>query len=484
MLKPLNQQTVRDTTIYSKNHPIKVLQFGEGNFLRAFVDWIIDLLNEKAGFNGSVQIVQPIEKGMADVLAEQDGLYHLILQGIQNGESKDITRLITSVKDAMNPYEDYQRYLKLGENPDLQFIISNTTEAGIAFDSRDTSSEELPNSFPGKLTALLHHRFQHFNRNPPKDLVMIPCELIDKNGSNLRQVILQYCDLWKLDGKFKHWVSDQITFCNTLVDRIVPGYPRDKAPEIEQQIGYKDKLIATGEYFHLWVIEGPDWIRTIFPTDKAGLNVKFVSDQTPYRTRKVRILNGLHTTMVPVGILYGLETVREAVTDDVVGTYLQQVLQQEIIPTLDLPEDELSSFANDVLDRFRNPYIKHHLMSISLNSISKYKVRVLPSVLKYIELKDELPKHLLFSLASLIRFYKGEWQGKPIQLNDDKGAIAFIQDAWKLDDYEQITNKILGNKDFWGQDLTRIDHLSEKVSEFLEQIDNKGMQEPLKSLLD
>ncbi len=484
MLKPLNQRTVRNETIYSRNCPVKVLQFGEGNFLRAFVDWIIDLLNEKAGFNGSVQIVQPIENGMADVLSEQDGLYHLILQGIQNGESKDVTRLITSVKGAMNPYKDYQSYLELGENPDLQFIISNTTEAGIAFDKRDTTYEDLPGSFPGKLTALLHHRFQHFNGNPPKDLVVIPCELIDKNGSNLRQVILQYCDLWDLNDEFQNWVRNEITFCNTLVDRIVPGYPRDKAPEIEQQIGYKDKLIVTGEFFHLWVIEGPEWIQDIFPTDKAGLNVKFVSDQTPYRTRKVRILNGLHTTMVPVGILYGLETVRETITDDVVGSYLQQALQREIIPTLDLPEDELNSFANDVLDRFRNPFIKHQLMSISLNSISKYKVRVLPSVLKYIELKDELPEHLLFSLASLIRFYKGEWQGNTIQLNDDKEAISFIQNAWKTGDHKKVAQEILSNKRFWDQDLTRVDHLSDKVTEFLVQIDNDGIKKPLKSLLD
>lgn len=480
MLKSLNRKTANIST----NRPVKVLQFGEGNFLRAFVDWIIDILNEKTGFNGSVQIVQPIENGMASVLSGQDGLYHLVLQGIQNGEQKDLTRLITSVNDAINPYDNYQNFLKQAENPDLRFIISNTTEAGIAFDESDTSYEQLPNSFPGKLTALLHHRYTHFQGNPPEDLVVIPCELIDKNGSNLKRIILKYIDLWNLDTSFRDWVEHQITFCNTLVDRIVPGYPRDRAEEIEQQIGYSDKLIVSGEFFHLWVIEGPEWIKDLFPADKAGLNVKFVSDLTPYRTRKVRILNGLHTSMVPVAYLYGLKTVREAITDDVVGNFLQEALQQEIIPTLDLSKEELTSFANDVLDRFRNPFIKHQLLSISLNSISKYKVRVLPSVLQFIEQKVRLPDHLLFSLASLIRFYKGEWKGNEIPLNDDREVIAFIQDAWKTDDYQQITKQILGNKKFWDQDLTIVDGLAGRVSEFLELIDTNGIETPLRSLLD
>lgn len=480
MLKSLNRKTANIST----NRPVKVLQFGEGNFLRAFVDWIIDILNEKTGFNGSVQIVQPIENGMASVLSGQDGLYHLVLQGIQNGEQKDLTRLITSVNDAINPYDNYQNFLKQAENPDLRFIISNTTEAGIAFDESDTSYEQLPNSFPGKLTALLHHRYTHFQGNPPEDLVVIPCELIDKNGSNLKRIILKYIDLWNLDTSFRDWVEHQITFCNTLVDRIVPGYPRDRAEKIEQQIGYSDKLIVSGEFFHLWVIEGPEWIKDLFPADKAGLNVKFVSDLTPYRTRKVRILNGLHTSMVPVAYLYGLKTVREAITDDVVGNFLQEALQQEIIPTLDLSKEELTSFANDVLDRFRNPFIKHQLLSISLNSISKYKVRVLPSVLQFIEQKVRLPDHLLFSLASLIRFYKGEWKGNEIPLNDDREVIAFIQDAWKTDDYQQITKQILGNKKFWDQDLTIVDGLAGRVSEFLELIDTNGIETPLRSLLD
>lgn len=480
MLKPLNRYTAKITT----NHPVRVLQFGEGNFLRAFTDWIIDVLNERAGFNGSILVIQPIKNGMAHVLSEQNGLYHLVLQGVQNGEQKDETRLITSVKDAVNPYNDYEDFLKLAENPDLQFILSNTTESGIVFDEKDISYEHLPDSFPGKLTALLHHRFQYFNGNPPKNLVVIPCELIDKNGSNLKRIALQYADLWGLGNAFKTWIENEITFCNTLVDRIVPGYPRDRASQIEQQIGYMDKLIVTGEFFHLWVIEAPEWISEILPTQKAGLNVKFVRDLSPYRTRKVRILNGLHTTMVPVAYLYGLETVRDAVTEAVVRSYLEETLKQEIIPTLDMPENELLSFADDVMDRFRNPFISHQLSSISLNSISKYKVRVLPSVLAYVELNGMLPNHLLFSLASLIRFYKGEWKGREIPLNDDKEVISFIQDSWENGDYQQLAEKVLSNKSFWDQDLTHIDHFAECIGQFLEQIDRDGMEASLTSLVD
>ncbi len=480
MLQPLNRKTARITA----DHPVKVLQFGEGNFLRAFADWIVDILNEKTAFNGSVQIVQPIEQGMAGQLTEQDGLYHVWLRGLQNGEPVDRTRLITAVRGAVNPYLHYQQYLKLAENPDLQFIISNTTEAGIAFDAGDTSYERIPNSFPAKLAAFLFRRFRHFNRRPPDNLIVIPCELIDRNGTRLKDILLQYAGFWNLDEDFKSWVARDIVFCNTLVDRIVPGHPGEKAGEIEQRVGYRDKMIVAAEYFHLWVIEAPAWIQELFPVDKAGLNVTFVDDQTPYRTRKVRILNGLHTTMVPVSYLCGLETVRDAVTDEVVGSYLKQALNAEIIPTLDLPERELNSFADAVFERFRNPFVEHRLLSIALNAISKYKVRVLPSVLEYIRRKGELPDHLLFSLAALIRFYKGDWKGQAIPLKDDQETIRFIQDAWGTGDYLQVTRRILGRVQFWDQDLSAIDHLSDRVALYLNQIDEQGMKAALGALMD
>lgn len=469
----------RKSTETENKYPVKVIQFGEGNFLRAFVDWIIDTLNEKAGFNGGVEIIQPIPKGMAHLLEEQEGLYHVILQGVQKDQEYSETRLIKSVNGAISPYDDYKKFLEFAENPDIELIISNTTEAGIAFDKDDVTVMQLPNSYPGKLTAFLYRRFVHFSGSADKGLVIIPCELIDKNGEKLKNIVFQYAEYWNLDEKFTDWLNNNVTFCNSLVDRIVPGYPAEKANDIQKEIGFEDKLLVSAEYFHLWVIEAPEWVREKFPVQKAGLNVKFVKDLSPYRTRKVRILNGIHTTMVPVGYLYGLTTVKESIDNDIVGDYLKDTLFDEIIPTLDLSIEELTEFANDVMDRFRNPFIKHNLISIALNSISKYKVRVLPSVLKYIEIRKELPKRLLFSLAALIRFYKGDWQGEKIPLNDTEDNITFFAKAWSIKDYKEITEKVLSNDQLWGQNLNDIEGMTEWVSKCLAEIDKNGVESAL-----
>lgn len=476
----METQLNKKTANITGKRPIKILQFGEGNFLRAFVDWMIDILNEQTDFNGNVQIIQPIPEGRIDDLNKQDGLYHVLLQGLENGEPVSKTRLITSVHGGMNPYDDFQAFLSLAENPDLQFIVSNTTEAGIAYDSTDTSADKLSNSFPGKMTALLHHRFQHFNGDPQKGLTIIPCELIDRNGDHLKNYILRYAEEWELDPSFIDWINENLTFCNTLVDRIVPGYPAEQADKIKKELGYDDKLLVKGEYFHLWIIEGPESIQEQLPFHQAGLNVKFVDDLSAYRTRKVRILNGLHTSMVPVGYLYGLRTVREAVEDEVVGNYLNKALHNEIIPTLDLSADELSEFANAVLERFKNPYIRHELSAIALNSVSKYKVRVLPSVLQYIEQEDDLPHRLLIALAALIRFYKGTLDGEKIPVNDSEVVVDFMKEAWNSGDYKAITQKILRNADFWDQDLTAVENVSEVVADYLDSIDTRGMKSVLK----
>ena len=469
----------RKTSKTENKYPVKVIQFGEGNFLRAFVDWIIDNLNEKTDFNGGVEIVQPIPKGLAHLLEDQEGLYHVILQGVQKNHEYSETRLIKSVNGAISPYDDYKKFLKFAENPEIELIISNTTEAGIAFDEDDVTVMQLPNSYPGKLTAFLYRRFVHFSGSADKGLVIIPCELIDKNGEKLKNIIFKYTDYWDLDKKFSDWLNDNVTFCNSLVDRIVPGYPAEKAKDIQKEIGYEDKLLVSAEYFHLWVIEAPDWVKEKFPVQKAGLNVKFVKDLSPYRTRKVRILNGIHTTMVPVGYLYGLSTVKESIDDEIVGQYLKDTLFSEIIPTLDLSMDELTEFANDVMDRFRNPFIKHNLISIALNSISKYKVRVLPSVLKYIEIKKELPKRLLFSLAALIRFYKGDWKSEKIPLNDTEDNIAFFEKVWSTNDYRKITEQVLSNDNLWGQNLNEVEGMADLVSACLEKIDKNGIKTAL-----
>jgi tagaturonate reductase len=458
MPKKLNRQTVS-----TERRPIRVLQFGEGNFLRAFCDWMIDILNEKTDFNGNVKIVQPIAQGMGAMINSQEGLYHVVLNGKRSNE----TRLITCVDSVMNPYEDYNRFLALAEYPDLEFVVSNTTEAGIAFNENDRSPDTLPDSFPGKVTALLYRRF----KTGGGSLVFLPCELIEKNGTSLKAVVERYIDYWKLPSEFKTWLNANVLFCNTLVDRIVPGFPKELIHEIHQRTGFEDNLAVMAEPFHLWVIEAPERVRRALPLEQAGLQVKFVTDLTPYRTRKVRILNGAHTALVPVAYLKGLRTVRESVDDKEVGTYLMKAIHEEIIPTLDLPKEELTRFADEVMERFQNPYIKHELASIALNSISKFKVRVLPSVLAYISLKNELPKRLLYSLAALIRFYKGEWKGDTLPVNDTHEIVAFFANAWQTNDPVHVARVVLGNVEFWGTDLNSVEGLNKYVTESLKQID-------------
>ncbi|UII23401.1 tagaturonate reductase [Fulvivirga ligni] len=457
-MKPLNEQTAG----IQKNHPVKVLQFGEGNFLRAFVDWVIDILNEKADFNGGIHVVQPIEQGMVNMLNDQDCLYHVLLQGIQNGETIDDKRLITSINSASNPYEDYKAYLQLGENPDLEFVISNTTEAGIRFDESDKRMDSLPDSFPGKLTALLYHRFKHFNGAADKGLTLIPCELIENNGVNLKKAILQYAEHWALSNEFISWIESSNKFCNTLVDRIVPGYPRENIKEIQAELGFEDNLVVKAEPFLLWVIDAPEGVKEAFPTHKTDLDVLFVKDITPYRTRKVRILNGAHTSLVPVAYLHGVRTVRESVEDDYTGEFIKETIFDEIVPTLDLPQEELEKFANAVLERFQNPFIRHELISIALNSTSKYKVRVLPSVLEYYNRKNSLPHHLVHALAALIVFYKGEWRDEKIALNDSADVMEFFGQIWN-GDQEQIAQKVLSNTALWDTDLTKVEGLESEL---------------------
>jgi len=354
----------------------------------------------------------------------------------------------------------------------LQFMISNTTEAGIAFSPNDTSPEKLAETFPGKLTTLLLHRFNFFKGAPDKGLIHLPTELIEKNGEALRSAILQYIDHWKLPASFRKWVLENNTFCNTLVDRIVPGFPKDKINEIQQATGFEDTQVIMAEPFHLWVIEGNQDVRSKFPAEKAGLQVKWVDDLTPYRTSKVSILNGAHTAMVPVAYLNGLRTVKESIDDQAAGEFIRKAIFEEIIPTLDLTLAELTHFANDTIERFQNPFIRHELMSIALNSISKYRVRVLPSILRFIEQKKQLPERLLFSLAALIRFYKGEWQGQPIPLKDTPEVLEFFKKVWQENDERAVIRLTLQNKNLWVQDLTQIPGLEASVFAHLQKIES------------
>ena len=477
-MKALNRNTLK-TDSYTE----RILQFGEGNFLRAFANWMIHEMNHQANFDAGVVVIQPISNGLIKTLNDQDGLYTLYMNGIKNGKVLSEKKVVDCIQRGINPYEDYDAYLANAKNPNLRFVISNTTEAGISYNPEDNLEDAPQASFPGKLTALLYKRFRFFNGASEKGMIVIPCELIDRNGDNLKKIVLQYATVWNLDKGFVSWINNDNIFCNTLVDRIVPGYPRNKMDTITKELGYIDNLVVEGEQFHLWVIEAPESVKNEIPVKTCGLNIVFTNNMEPYRTRKVRILNGAHTSLVPVSYLYGIDTVRESLEDQVVGKFLQDAIFEEICPTLDLPKQELKQFSNAVLERFRNPYLEHDLISISLNSMSKYKTRVLPSVLEYIKRENALPKRLLFSLAALIAFYRGDRNGVNIPLKDDQSVLDFFTAQWIALDVKAVAKATLQNVDFWGQDLTQFNGLLEEVTISLKAITKNGMKEALNDFI-
>lgn len=471
----------RANLILEEKLPIKVIQFGEGNFLRAFVEYAIQQLNKTADFNAGIAVVQPIDRGMVNMLNDQDGLYTLFLKGVQKGEEIQEKELITNIVKGVNPYTDFEQYLDLSKEESLQFVISNTTEAGIAYIESDTISMAPPSSFPAKLTLLLFERFKHFNGAADKGLTIIPCELINHNSETLKKIILQYAKLWNLEDAFVTWINSSCSFHSTLVDRIVPGYPKDEIELYNAQLDYKDKLIVAAEVFLLWVIEGGEELKQKLPFHKTGLDVKIVKDMQPYRTRKVRILNGAHTSMVPFSILYGNETVKETVDNTFTGAFVNTTIFDEINDTLPMDRAELDSFAEAVLDRFRNPFIKHKLADIALNSISKFKVRVLPSLVQYEEKNGKLPRHLTFALACLIRFYKGTWKGEALPINDSEAIVEAFQKIWSLSSTQEIAAAALSNTYFWDDDLTQVKNLTNAISLALDEIETNGIEKGLEN---
>lgn len=470
------------------SNPIKVLQFGGGNFLRAFVDWIIDVYNEETGSDLGVLVVKPTRGGDYQAWREQDGLYHIISRGLSEGRVVDESRLIKCVSQIVHPYHDWEGFLKSAENPDLTYVVSNTTESGIKFSLNDLKTDTPPHEFPAKLTLWLHHRYRFFEGKKEAGCVFVPTELLIDNGQKLKETILEYAGHWQLEEGFATWISEANAFCNTLVDRIVPGISKEKMPEMQEKIGYEDVMATQGEPYHFLAIEAPKEVREKLPLDKIGLNIVYTNDITPYRERKVRILNGAHTSMVPVGYLYGIDTVREAVEHEVMGKFIQQAIYDEIIPTLDLSKEELTQFAGDVLDRFKNPFIRHQLISISLNSVSKYRTRVLPSVLEYEKRNGSLPEALVFSMASMVHFYKGERNGEEIPLKDDPDAISFLKNEWHQCDltesgFLKMAENILKWEYAWQQDLSQVGAYKELLADFLFKIEKEGMQAALKALL-
>ena len=476
----------------------RVIQFGEGGFLRAFCDWMIDMANEKAGMDAGVVIVQPIERGMVSMLNEQDGLYTLILRGQVDGKPSKDERIIQSVKRGLSPYEDFEGYLALAHNPDMRIIISNTTEAGIVYTGKDSFDDKPQASYPGKLTQLLYRRFKTFKGDKTKGLIIMPCELIFLNGHHLKECIYQYIELWKDDfgadyEKFKTWFTKYCYVCATLVDRIVPGFPRKEIAQIQKKICYADNLVVQAEIFHLWVIEAAEnlslrQLAQEFPADKAGLNVLFVKSEAPYHERKVTLLNGPHTVLSPVAYLSGVNIVRDACNHPVIGRYIHKVQFDELMQTLNLPMDELKKFAADVLERFNNPYVDHQVTSIMLNSFPKFQTRDLPGLKTYLERKGELPKGLVLGLAAIITYYKGgvRADGAEIVPNDAPEIMQLLKDLWATGDTRRVAEGVLAAKDLiWGEhgDLNTIPGLTDMVTAFLDSIQQKGMLETVKSIL-
>lgn len=468
-----------------KERPIKVLQFGEGNFLRAFVDYMFDICNEKGLFDGNIVLAKPISFGSLEQFDKQDNRYTVSLRGMVDGEAKVLNRVITSVADTVAVYEDYERYMEYAHLDTLRYIVSNTTEAGIVYDETDQFELTPPKSFPGKLTKFLYERYNAFNGDLSKGLVMLPVELIDDNGIMLEKCVNQLITLWKLPEEFRTWVSEACNFCSTLVDRIVTGYPRDEVESIWETLGYEDRLLVTGEPFALWVIESKKDLTDELPFVKAGLPVIYTDNQKPYKQRKVRILNGAHTSFVLASFLAGNDIVLESMKDELVYNFMYKTIFDEVIPTLTLPKQDLVDFANAVIGRFNNPYVKHALLSISLNSVSKWRARCMPSFLGYIESEHKNPTHLTFSLAALMAFYSsdklvenaliGNRNGEEYKIMDDMAVLEFFRDNCKKPTEEFVQN-FLSNESFWGQDLTKAGDTSALVVEYLDAIKTLGMR--------
>ena len=479
-MKQLNRTSAPQARRFTE----KVIQFGEGNFLRAFIDWIIWKTNQKTSFNASVVVVQPIEKGLVDKLNQQEGLYHLNLQGLQNGEPVDSVDLIDVISRGINPYEEFDAYLALAQQEEIRFVISNTTEAGIAFDPSCKLEDKPASSYPGKLTQLLFRRFQYFKGAKDKGLIIFPCELIFENGKHLKECIRQYIDLWNLGADFSAWFEEACGVYSTLVDRIVPGYPKETAAQLCERVGYEDNLLDKAEIFHLWVIEAPREVAAEFPANQAGLNVLFVPSEAPYHERKVTLLNGPHTVLSPVGYLSGLNTVKECCEDPEIGLFVKKVMLEELLPTLNLPKEELEKFAADVMERFRNPFVKHFVTSIMLNSFPKFKTRDLPGLKTYLERKGELPQGLVLGLAAICTYYKGGKRGQDeIVPNDDPKIMGLLKELWATGDVSKVAKGVLADEFIWGEDLNAIPGLTNLLCKDLSLIREKGMREAVKSIL-
>ena len=486
----LSVETSKPSTL----KPTCILQIGDGNFLRAFVDWTVDVANGAGLLNGEVTIAQPLARGAADQLNAQDGLFTVLLRGVQNGQAVESTRLVSCVTRALNPYAQWGEMLAVASDPALRFVVSNTTEAGIAYVAEPFTEKQCPANFPAKVTALLLARFKALGGTRESGLVFLPCELIEANGAKLREHVLHFAQDWGLAADFVAWVQNHNVFCNTLVDRIVPGFPGDDAEAQFTRLGYRDPLLVAAEPFLLWVIEGPASLAESLPLDQAGLDVVWTDDLQPYRTRKVRILNGAHTASSLAAYCAGLDTVQAMTDDPVVAKYLQQVMFDEIVPFVPLPDAERRAYAETIMERFANPSIRHELISIALNSVSKWSVRVLPTVRDYVAKHGEAPAGLSFSLAALLYFYRGqfdargEYQGQrevdgeqqAYPIRDNADVLEILAAAWRDSrDSKGLVTSVLADTRLWGEDLTQLAGLAARTSAALERIVAVGVKQAM-----
>ncbi|WP_295936553.1 tagaturonate reductase [uncultured Alistipes sp.] len=483
MLKPLNK-----TTVEKVDRPVTILQFGEGNFLRAFVDWQIDIANEKGVMNAGVAICQPILDPehnvlkMIDMLHAQDNMYHVYLEGVENKQPKKDIRLVKSVMDSFNPYVDYARYEHYFLSPELKIVISNTTEAGIRYEQGDDLTARPAKSFPAKMTALLFERFKHFAGDPSKGLIVICCELIEDNGSTLHEYVIKHAQYHKLGQDFIDWVEANCHFCDTLVDRIVPGFPRDTINEIKEEIGFDDNLVVKAELYHLWAIGGPGYKEVMkeLPLDKAGLHVIFMPSIKQFRDKKVRILNGSHTGMVPIALQMGCETVMDAFDTPDIERFVNDMVAEEVIPMIEEDQAEVKEFAAGILERFYNPFIKHMLKTISLNSLAKWEARNYPTVKDNWFKAHRVAQHECFTFAALMTLYSPQSGFEP---DDTKEFVEYIRKNWNAADIESTITKIVMRSGIFTVDFSEVPGFIPAVSGYVRDIEEQGMTAALKKFL-
>ncbi|MHA7965931.1 tagaturonate reductase [Paenibacillus sp. CAU 1782] len=469
-----------------RSDPVTVLQIGEGNFLRGFVDLMLYESRKKGVYNGSVAVVQPRPGGRPKIeaLAEQDGLYTVVVRGLQDGKPVERKEIVEVFGRVFDPYSNWETFLEIAKGPELQIVVSNTTEAGIAYRPEVLVEGQPAVSYPGKLAQLLYHRYLVFDGDGAKGLYFFPCELLERNGDALKECVLQYCKDWDLPEAFIKWVLEHNRFLNSLVDRIVTGYPDEAQAEAWfQEWGYRDPMLTTAEPYHLWVIEGEPELEDVLPLARSGMNVRWVEELNPYQQRKVRILNGAHTLMALVGLVHGLKEVRETMEHSRWGALVKRTVEEEIIPSLPYDRQELESYAAEVTGRFLNPFIRHRLSDIAMNSLSKFKTRLLPSISHYWE--SAVPVGLLHGLAGLLRYYKianGEdgyegydLAGERYIVKDDAALLEIIADIWATakeqnHSLQETVQRLLALEQLWGLDLNAVaPGLAEAAANLMEQ---------------